>query len=76
MELINLQPKYYTVQQIKQLENCGRDKAYEIARSLPHEKRGTQYYVFVEDYEMYYQEKRQKILKNNSNNVYELQKFR
>ena len=76
MEKVKLQPRYYTVEQIKELENCGRDKAYEIAKKLPHEIRGKQYYVFSEDYEDYYREKRQKVLDNNAlNNVYELQKF-
>lgn len=76
MEKVKLQPRYYTVEQIKELENCGRDKAYAIAKKLPHEIRGKQYYVFSEDYEDYYREKRQKVLDNNAlNNVYELQKF-
>ena len=42
--------RYYTVQQIKKLEGCGKDKAYEIANELPHEKRGKQIFVFAEVY--------------------------
>ena len=38
-----IKSRYYTVQQIKQLEGCGKDKAYEIANELPHENRGKKY---------------------------------
>ena len=57
-----IKPRYYTVTDIKKLENCGKDNAYAIAKELPHEKRGRNIYVFSEDYEKYYQEKRQKAL--------------
>lgn len=40
MERVKLQSRYYTVKQIQQIENCGRDRAYEIAKRLPHEIRG------------------------------------
>lgn len=77
MEVVKLQPRYYTVKQIQQLENCGRDKAYEIAKELPHETRGRALYVFYEDYDNYYKDKRKKALNGQQNsNVYELQKFR
>ena len=69
-----IKSRYYTVQQIKKLEGCGKDKAYEIASKLPHEKRGKQIFVFAEDYDNYYQQKREKALqeqgltqKKNSN---------
>lgn len=70
--------RYYTVQQIKLLEGCGKDKAYEIANSLPHEKRGKQIFVFAEDYDTYYQEKREKALhcvKNETSKIYQIKKF-
>lgn len=74
----DLKPKYYSVKQIRILENCGRDKAYEIAKQLPHEKRGRDIYVFAEDYDRYYQEKRQKSLNKaevKNNNVFQIRKF-
>ena len=40
-----IRSRYYTVQQIKKLEGCGKDKAYEIASELPHETRGRQIFV-------------------------------
>lgn len=78
MEKVKLQPRYYTVKQIQQLECCGREKAYQLAKELPHERRGTQYFVFSEDYERYYEEKREKLIDNiyNSNNDdYRMKKF-
>lgn len=73
-----LKPKYYSVKQIRILENCGRDKAYEIAKQLPHEKRGRDIYVFAEDYDRFYEEKRQKSLNKTDtkvNNVFQIRKF-
>lgn len=74
--------RYYTVQDIKKLENCGRDKAYEIASNLLHEKRGRQIFVFAEDYEKYYEQKRELALrerenceKKELNNIYQIKKF-
>lgn len=72
---------YYTVKEIQTKEHCGRDKAYEIARMLPHEKRGKDIMVFAEDYDNYYRNKREKAIeqfKSNStprNNVYQIRKF-
>ena len=73
-----LKSRYYSVKQIKEMENCGRDKAYDIAKQLPHEKRGRDIYVFAEDYENYYKEKRQKCISKNEikmNNVFQIRKF-
>ena len=73
-----LKSRYYSVKQIKEMENCGRDKAYDIAKQLPHEKRGRDIYVFAEDYENYYKEKRQKCLNKSEikiNNVFQIRKF-
>lgn len=73
--------RYYTVQQIKQLEGCGKDKAYEIANELPHEKRGKQIFVFAEDYDIYYQQKRERALQERKqilerkDNVYQIRRF-
>lgn len=72
---------YYTVKEIKAKENCGRDRAYEIAKMLPHEKRGRDIYVFAEDYENYYRSKREEALErsnlniNSKSNVYQIKKF-
>lgn len=76
-----IKSRYYTVQQIKKMEGCGKDKAYEIANKLPHEKRGKQIFVFAEDYDNYYQQKRKKALEeqelvqNKSSNIYQIKKF-
>lgn len=73
--------RYYTVKQIKTLEGCGKDAAYDIANKLPHEKRGKQIFVFAEDYDKYYQEKRQKALEDKgisekkNTNVYQIRRF-
>lgn len=76
-----IKSRYYTVQQIKKLEGCGKDKAYEIADKLPHEKRGRRIFVFAEDYDNYYQQKREKALEeqglvqNKNSNIYQIRKF-
>ena len=70
---------FYTVEQIKQLENCGRDCAYNIARSLPHKKRGIKILVLKEAYDEYHEKDKQEILSkfntNKRTNVYQLKKF-
>lgn len=71
-----IKPRYYTVKQIQQLENCGRDRAYELAKQLPHETRGKAIYVFSEDYDEYYQDKR--IIATGGKqkgNIYQIRKF-
>lgn len=76
-----IKSRYYTVQQIKKLEGCGKDKAYEIANELPHEKRGKQIFVFAEDYDIYYQQKRERALQERNqalerkDNVYQIRRF-
>lgn len=79
MEITSVKPRYYSVKEIKLLEHCGKDKAYAIAKELPHEKRGKDILVFAEDYEKYYQEKRQRAqarVKNEfQNNVYKINRF-
>lgn len=78
MEVSVIKPRYYSVNDIKKLENCGKDKAYSIAKELPHEKRGRNIYVFAEDYEKYYQGKREKALNNVHdvpNNIYRIRRI-
>ncbi len=76
MQECQIKPRYYTVKEIKQLEHCGKDKAYQIAKELPHEKRGRDIYVFAEDYEKYYEQKRESAQKNNNvNNLYMIRKL-
>ena len=78
MQQTLIKPRYYTVKEIKELEHCGRDKAYKIANELPHEKRGRDIYVFVEDYENYYEQKRKKAKEQTVipiNNVYQIKKL-
>ena len=73
-----METRYYTIQQIKELENCGRDKAYELARKLPHKNDGKKILVLREAYEEYYERQKEMILSNFNNNtpkVYEFRKF-
>lgn len=76
-ELLHIKSRYYSVADIKKLEHCGKDRAYLIAKELPHEKRGRNIYVFAEDYDNYYQEKRQKALgtEGRKDNIYKIRKF-
>ncbi len=80
MEDLKVKPRYYGINEIRQLENCGRDRAYDIAKRLPHEIRGRAYYVFAEDYDRYYAEKRRMVLNDTQtlrkDKVYQIQKFR
>ena len=64
---------------LSEIKGISKDKAYEIAKLLPHEKRGRDIYVFAEDYEQYYREKREKAQINTGintkSNVYKIRKF-
>lgn len=75
---------YYTVKEIQEKEHCGRDAAYELASQLPHERRGKGIYVFAEDYDNYYKEKRaialeqqeeKTISKNESKKIYKMRRL-
>lgn len=63
------------------MKAVGKDKAYEIANSLAHEKRGKQIFVFAEDYDIYYQQKREKALQEQksenkkTSNVYQIRRL-
>lgn len=76
-----IKSRYYTVQEIKKMEGCGRDAAYDLANKLAHEKRGTQIFVFAEAYEEYFEKKKEKAyskkMENNktNSNVYQIRKF-
>lgn len=73
--------RYYTVKQIQQLECCGKDKAYELAKELPHEIREkNQIFVFSEAYDEYYENKKRQAMHNNSNkqnnnNIYAIRRL-
>lgn len=69
-----METRYYTVEQIKELENCGRDRAYELARKLPHKNNGKKILVLKEAYEEYYQKEKESILNNFNNETKEKQK--
>lgn len=74
----DIKPRYYSVKEIKELEHCGKDKAYAIAKELPHEKRGKDILVFSEDYEEYYRKKRERALNNTkqtNSNIYAIRKL-
>jgi len=75
-----IETNYYTVQQIKILENCGKDRAYALARKLPHKLEGNKILVLKEAYEEHYQKEKEEILnnfnnKNEKNNIYQIKKF-
>lgn len=66
---------YYTVKEIKEMEGCGKDEAYKIAVSLPHERRGGkgrtgtgQIFVFAEAYKNYYEKKKAVAFRKNKKN--------
>lgn len=73
--------RYYTVKQIQQLECCGKDKAYELAKRLAHEIREkNQIFVFSEAYDEYYENKKKQAMQNkddkqNSNNIYAIRRL-
>ena len=69
-----MEKRYYTVEPIKELENCGRDRAYELARKLPHKNNGKKILVLKEAYEEYYQKEKESILNNFNNETKEKQK--
>jgi len=82
MQDTKLKPRYYSVKQIQQMENSGRDYAYDLARRLPHERRGRDIYVFAEEYDRFYEEKREKAKTNVDENtqhtnakIYQIKKF-
>lgn len=76
-----LKSNYYTVQQIQELECCGKQTAYDLAKQLPHERRGkNQIFVFAEAYDQYYEKKKEQALsnknrKNDCNNIYAMKKL-
>ena len=77
---VNLKPRYYTVKQIQQMENSGRDYAYDLARKLPHERRGRDIYVFAEEYDRFYETKKEKAKASNNEQslntkIYQIKKF-
>lgn len=73
--------RFLKVKEIQSLEHFGRDAAYELAKKLPHEKRGRDIFVFREAYEEYYEKRKQKALENQNNdiektsNVYSIKRF-
>lgn len=75
-----METRYYTVEQIKELENCGRDRAYELAKSLPHKNDGKKILVLKEAYEKHYEKEREAILnefnkEEKKQNVYQIKRF-
>lgn len=82
MQDVNLKPRYYSVKQIQQMENCGRDYAYSLAKQLPHERRGRDIYVFAEEYDNLYETKKEKAKMSIEENaevrntkIYQIKKF-
>lgn len=76
----NVKCRYYTIEDIKVLEHCGKDIAYELAKKLPHERRGkNQIFVFSEAYDEYYENKKRQAMKNEDckqrNNIYVIRKL-
>lgn len=77
----NVKSRYYTVKQIQQLECCGKDEAYELAKKLTHERRGkNQIFVFSEAYDEYYENKKRQAMqsktnKTENNNIYAIRRL-
>lgn len=57
-----VEPLVYTVEDIQILRRCGRDKAYAIARSLPHYTDGKKILVFKEDFDEDFKKIRNEVL--------------
>ena len=74
-----METRYYTIQDIKKMEGCGKDAAYALAKTLLYEKRGNTIYVFKDSYEEYYKQKLEKAKelqqRKSDNNVYNFRKF-
>ena len=74
-----METRYYTIQDIKKMEGCGKDAAYALAKTLLYEKRGNTIYVFKDSYEDYYNQKLEKARElqkiKTDNNVYSFRKF-
>lgn len=74
-----MESRYYTIDDIKTLEHCGKDKAYNLAKELPHKFDGKKILVLKEAYEEHYQKEKEKILnnfnKNINENIYMIRKF-
>lgn len=74
-----METRYYTIQDIKKMEGCGKDAAYALAKKLLYEKRGNTIYVFKDSYEEYYKQKIEKAKASQQrridDNVYNFRKF-
>lgn len=74
-----VEPLVYTVEDIKVLRRCGRDKAYAIAKKLPHYIEGNQILVFKKDFDEDFENIRKEILEKqenkSKNNVFKIRKF-
>lgn len=64
---MSIEPLVYSVDDIKILRKCGRDKAYEIAKSLPHFREEKKILVFRKDFEEYIEGIRQETIKRQEN---------
>lgn len=74
-----VEPLVYTIEDIKILRRCGRDKAYAIAKKLPHYIDGKQILVFKKDFDEEFEKIRKEALgkqeNKSKNNVYQIRKF-
>lgn len=79
--IANVKSRYYTVEDIKKMECCGREPAYNLAKSLPHERRGhNQIFVFSEAYDEYYENKKRQaeykeVKKVSNGNIYTMKRL-
>ena len=64
---MEIQPLLYTVEDIQILRRCGRDKAYAIAKRLPHFVDGNKILVFKKDFDEDFEKIRQEVLEKSTN---------
>ena len=75
---MNIEPLVYTIEDIQILRQCGRDKAYAIAKRLPHYIDGRKILVFKKDHDEDLEKIRQDSINkqyDTSNKVLKIRKF-
>ena len=77
---MQIEPLVYSVEDIQILRNCGRDKAYAIAKRLPHYIDGKKILVFRKDHDEDFERMRQQAIEKQgcvgrSNNLFQIRKF-
>ena len=75
---MQVEPLVYTIQDIKILRRCGKDKAYKIAKSLPHYIEGNQTLVFKKDFDEDFERIRKQAMSKEieENQIYRIRKLK